>query len=224
VETEVSICTGWVADIAAILDPTITELLRMKLINHQPKHTDEVGYRQWREAAKHVQRLMTVLVEVKTSRSDFRRDIKWSIPIPADIAYLAIPKELEVRFEEIPEPWGVLKYSGFTDGARLARPPTPQKTTVEQQLEIAVQIAIRRDHHTRYARLREFRRGLVIARNAEISRDRGLAAMRAMISIVQAEHGSIEATLEWHGIKHLPAFVMSELRRLWGRAPKTETD
>jgi hypothetical protein len=222
-ETEVPVCEVWVADVAAVLSPTVTELVALKFIKRRPKGDDEKGRREWWDAAKRVQRLMTALVEVKTSVGDFHGDKKWSLPIPVNIAYTAIPKDLDIRLDEIPSAWGVLEYSAVTECVRLARVPVVQNVSVEQQLQVVLQIAVRRDHHTRYERMREFRRGIVITRNAEVSRTRTLDAMRAMMSIVEGKHGSVEGALEWNGIKHIPSYALVELRKLWActeAAPK----
>jgi len=189
----------------------------LKFIKRRPKWDKENEYRDWWEAAKKAQKLMTVLVEVKASCGDFRSDKKWSLPVPVNVAYVAIPNDLDIRLEEIPAAWGVLEYGAVADGVRLGRLPVIQNVTTEQQLEVVFQIAVRRDHHTRYARIREFRRGVVIQQNAYISRTRTLDAMRAMTSIVEGKHGSVDGALQWHGIKRLPDYCRAELDKLWGR-------
>lgn len=226
-ETEVPICEGWVADVAGVLDPTITELVALKFIRPRPKwnfanpldpRRDDNGYREWGKIAKKAQRLMTVLVEVKTSRGDFRGDEKWSRPLPVDIAYLAVPEDLGLRVDEIPSSWGLLEYNAVTDCVRLGHPPVIQNVSIEKQLDVVFQIALRRDHYTRHERMREFRRGIAITRNAEVSRTRILDAMRAMISIVEGKHGSVDGALEWHGIKRIPDHDRIQLEKLWARA------
>ena len=227
-ETEVPICNGWVADVAGALDPTITELAALKFIKHRPKWNGASTYlewwdasrqaeKTWWEAAKQVQQLMTVLVEVKTSRSDFQNDKKWSLKIPVTVAYLAIPKDLGIRLDKVPVPWGILEYNAVTEDVRLRRVPLIQDVTHEQQRDVVFQIAIRRDHHTRYARMREFRRGATIERNKEVSRIRMGDAMRAMASIVKGQHGSVEGALEYHNIKHFPDYELPGLQELWGQ-------
>lgn len=210
------------ADIAAILDPTITELVALKLIKRRPKWDDEDRYREWWNVAKKLQRFMTVLVEVKTSLEDFRRDKKWSLPLPVSIAYLAMPKDLDIPQEKVPAAWGILEYRTVSNCVRLARSPVLQEVTIEEQRGVIFQIALRRDHHTRYERMREFRRDLAITRNAEVSRTRMIHGMQAMSSIVRGQHGSVEGALEWHGIKHFPDYFLVELRKLWGQVPAGE--
>jgi len=215
-ETEVAICEGWVADVAGILNPTLTELVGLKFIKRRPKWQDgETVYRDWWDASKQVQQLMTALVEVKTSRVDFQGDKKWSLGIPVNIAYLAVPEELGIRDDELPAGWGLLEYSAITEIVRLKRVPIIQKVTVKQQRDVILEIAIRRDHHTRYQRMREFRRKAAIVNNADISRTRVSNAMRAMMSIIEGKYGSVEAALAWHGIKHIFEGDRAQLQKLW---------
>lgn len=221
VETEVPIDLGWVADIAGVLNPTMTELIELKLLKRKPRYSHP-DYQAWHELAKDAQKLMTVLVEVKTSRADFRGDRKWVLPIPTNLAYVAIPKDLAVGMDEMPANWGVLEYWESTDCVRCLRVPGVGAVTTEQQLSVVLQVAIRRDHDTRYERIRKFRREILTSQNENVSRTRVNTAMRAMSSIVHGKYGSLEAALEYHGIKHLAEYDMLGLRKLWAIAPEVQ--
>lgn len=214
IETEVPICTGWVADLAGVLSPTQTELVLLKLIKRRPQY-NQPGYREWYEMAQATQKLMTVIVEVKTSRSDFAGDRKWTMDCPSNLAYLAIPNDLVVGPEEFPNGWGVLSYSAASSSVRCIRIPKCHEITVDQQLGVVLQVAIRRDNNTRYARLRELQREIRQDRNADVSRTRLLTAMRAMKSIVEGKHSTVEESLEYHGVK-LPKYFIDELQLVWG--------
>jgi hypothetical protein len=224
-ETEVPICDGWVADVAGVINPTQTELVELKLIKRRPRYRDyseaaQQEQRAWYDEVKQAQKLMTVLCEVKTSRSDFRGDKKWELRIPANLAYLAIPKDLPVSMDEIPLAWGVLEYLPASDSIRCIRVPAVNEVTTEQQLSITLQVAVRRDHHTRYERHREFQKQMVKAHNEDISRTRVSVALRAMTSVVTGKcgpvpHDSVEGALEYHGIKHVTEYDMDKLRKLW---------
>lgn len=119
IETEVGVASGWVADIAAVLDPTITELVALKLLKRQPRYGCP-GYKEWDTQVRQVHRFMTALVEVKVSRSDFSGDQKWTLPLPTNLAYLAFPKGL-ITESEYPAGWGLLEYSIETDCVRCRR-------------------------------------------------------------------------------------------------------
>lgn len=222
-ETEVPICDGWIADIAGVLNPTITEMIELKLLKRRPRSTQQ-GY-EWWEDAKAVQRLMTVLVEVKTSRADFRGDKKWALPLPVNLAYLAIPKGLPVSMEEMPQRWGILEYSETTDIIRCVRVPSICEVTIEQQLSVILDVAVRRDHHTRYERAREFRREQIVERNKNQNSHRIHACIRAVAAIAtgtswggKLPHASVEEALEHHGIKNLYPSDIEVLQRLWRTA------
>lgn len=92
--------------------------------------------------------------------------------------------------------------------------------TPAQQLDVVFQIAVRRDNHTRYARLREWQKEIRAQTNENISRTRVLTAMRAMQSIVQGEHGSVQEALDYHGVKHIPEYYREELQKMWATASR----
>ncbi len=218
IETEVPVQHGWVADIASMVSPTLTELVNLKLLKRRPKW-NQPGYREWWDVAKQRQQslgLLTVLVEVKTSRSDFSGDKKWTLPVPTHLAYLAVPQGLVI--DEVPKGWGLLEYSpaGKTVTCRVV--PEVMNVTVEQQLAVVHGVAVRRDHHTRYERHRAFQKELTVTRNESISRTRVVSAMSAMKSIVRGEHGSVKAALEYYGIRHFPEYALLGLEELWERA------
>jgi hypothetical protein len=230
IETEVTVAKGWIADLAGVLNPTVTELQLLKLLRRKPKGYD-THYTQWRIEAKNAQRLLTVIVEVKTSRSDFRGDRKWTaLAPPANLCYLAIPEgdgthdnpcHFGLRLDEFPIGWGLL--SCAPKRVRCLRVPAIREVTAEQQLNVVLQIAVRRDNNTRYERLRELQRAIRAAKNGEISRMRTLYAMKAMKSIVEGEHGSVKEALEYHGVRHMPEYYMAELEKLWAIMPTTQS-
>lgn len=227
VETEVSIADGWVADLAGVVSPTLTELQDLKLIKRRPKW-NQLGYKEWWAQAKEFQRqtgVITAIVEVKTSLSDFRSDSKWGKPAPAQLAYLAIPQDLPVNMNEWPVGWGLLLYSPVSGCVRIAASPTLHEIALEQKFRIVHEIAVRRDHHTRYERHRALRKELAATRNEDISLTRMSKALRGMRSVVRGEHGSAEKALEYHGIKkHIYESYLVEIEKLFGIAPRNQRD
>lgn len=219
VETEVSVCLGWCADLAGVIVPTQTELIDLKLIPRRPSwKAPALDQQAWEQRYKLFDRTYTCMVEVKTSRGDFRGDRKWSLPCPTDLAYLAVPKGM-VKLEECPARWGVLEYS---DGAmRRLRAPDPYVTTTEEQLGVVLSIAVRRDHHTRYERWREYQKQDRVERAAEKTVSRVSAIARVMEKIVRGEGESVDRVFEYHGIKNMPEYAMERIRPLWGLAART---
>ena len=223
IETEVPVSCGWVADLATVLSPTMTDLINLKLVKRRDWDTSE--------EARKLQRLMTVLVEVKTSRSDFCGDRKWVAPPPANLCYLAVPDTLTIKPEEFPVGWGVLEYYSTKRGfpyVRCVRVPAVREVTVEQQLNVVLAVALRRDNNTRYEYMNKMRREIRENQNADISRTRVIRAMQAMASIVRGEHGSVQNALEYHGIGHphvghLPEYYIKTLETLWAIVPPAET-
>lgn len=220
VETEVPVQGGWVADLAGVLCPTQTELIGLKLLRRRPEwKASEATHENWKAEYDGVNRMLTAVVEVKASRADFRGDKKWSTESPADLSYLAIPNGL-IRADEWPEGWGVLAYS--ESGIRRLRPPIPRHASMIQQLEIVLAIATRRDHNTRYARLRELQQGYRLENGERKTMYRASVIARAFMDIAKAKHGSVAETLDRHQLKNLGGGVMDDLQRLWGVAKPME--
>ena len=109
-----------------------------------------------------------------------------------------------------------------SDHLRCVHVPRINPVSVEQQLFFVLSVAERRDHHTRYARMREFQRGLRLERNGQESLARVSRAMRAVLDIVHGRHENVETALAWNGIKGLPKHMMPEIERLWALAPSGE--
>ena len=227
VETEVLVEMGWCADLAGVIEPTQTELIALKLLERPPSWNEinslvtkrrvwkEEVLQKWQEKYQSLSRVMTCLVEVKTSRSDFNGDRKWKAVLPTDLAYVAVPKGL-IEQREWPEGWGVLEFSNGL--LRRLRAPTPGTTTADQKLSVVMSIAVRRDHHTRYERWREYQKAdrIEAAENKQI-RSVGQMA-RAMLHIAHGLHDSVEMVLSYHGIKNMPEYMMTPLRQLYGIA------
>jgi hypothetical protein len=234
IETEVTVAPGWVADVASVVQPTATELIDLKLIERAPSwnyqikvgldpegkniYTSSPKRADWNARVAGMQQLMTVLVEVKTSRSDFCGDKKWAMQPPTNLAYLAIPKDLAI--DGPPSGWGVLEVS--ESGCRLRTAPAIRSVTVEQQLAVVLQIAVRRDHDTRYERLRALNR----RHREQVAESRSstnvMKAMRLMESIIHGKHGSIKEAMFYHGVK-LPEYYIEELEGLWAVVQKQST-
>lgn len=231
VETEVPMVAGWVADLAAVICPTRTELIALQLIKRPPSwneiHSlktkrrtwDADVYKAWQGTLDALRRTMTCLVEVKTSRADYCGDKKWTLTPPTDLAFVAFPRGL-VKPEEWPAGWGILE---FHDGAiKRLRAPTPQVTADSQQRDVILSIAIRRDHHTRYARFREQQKEQRLDDAEKTSRYRIRDIARTVLSIARAEYGSVQECLMFNlshsDKKSLPGWVMEPLEELWGIA------
>lgn len=220
--TEVNV-KGWIADLAGVICPTQTELIDLKLIPKRPpyyaKGTGEYTekYLAWKEAYASVNRMMTCLVEVKTSRSDYCGDRKWTMVHSTDLAYVAFPKGL-VREEEWPVGWGILEYS---EGViRRLRPPTPRQASVKHQLDIVLNIAIRRDHHTRYERHREFQKKQRLEDSKERPLRRIYEVARAVVGITHGRYSSFDMAIKCFRLDNMPDYLREELRELWNTAPK----
>jgi hypothetical protein len=161
VETEVPVRPGWVADVASFWYPTRTELKKLQLNSKTAKLILDPTLGDNDPAtmafALYGAGPLTLLAEVKTSRQDFLADAKWkqSDP-PASICLLAYINGI-VRDEEIPTGWIGLELSANGTTIRKihrSRHVFPQHPG--RVLDFVAQVAIRRDHRSRYSAMREW--------------------------------------------------------------------
>ena len=216
VETEVFVGFGWVADVASVVCPSNTELQDLKLIRRAPKWSKRAEREAWESEVKAIACMMTVIVEVKTSRGDFMGDRKWTAPPMADLSWVAAPVGL-ITDSERPQGWGILEYSEARDCMIQRCPPQVRTTTNEQQRNLIHAVACRRDNQTRYEHINRIRRQYAEDNKQRESLTRVKDAMRAALSIAAGEYGSVEGALEAHRIKlrSIGELEMLKLTRLW---------
>lgn len=216
VENEVTVDRGWIADIASVVYPSNTELQDLKLIRRAPKWSKRAEREAWESEVAAMACMMTVIVEVKTSRGDFLGDKKWVSPPIADLNWIAAPCGL-IGESERPSGWGILEYSQSRDCMIQKCPPLVHKTTAEQQRDLIHAVACRRDNHTRYEHINRIRRQYAEENKHRESLTRVKDAMRAALSIAAGEYGSVEGALEAHRIKlrSIGELEMLNLTRLW---------
>jgi hypothetical protein len=219
VESEVPVDDCWVADLASACSPTPTEAIKLKLVP-ETIAWDAEGWKSFADRylgfMTTLGRPVTAVIEVKVSRWDFSSDPKWNRTPPADLLYLAIPKGLLER-KLWPDGWGILEFPADRPTAckcRCSRPAPVRSIMVEQATSLIYEVAIRRDHFTRYERFREFNRQ---ARESAC-RNRMNDAIGAVLDIVEGRR-TVEEALGWHGIRTAPATCfMDVLHRLEAEA------
>lgn len=236
IETEVCVCIrpkAWIADLAAVITPTQTELINLKLIRRPPNfnfaHRDTVGYRQryealrkeWTTEYNKIVGVLTAIVEVKTSVADFRRETKWQRNEQYDktnLRYVAMPTGM-IDEKSWPDGWGILLYGQQKEliedskapSLRCVRPSTLFSTSLEQSRSVILQIAVRRDHATRYARQRDFDRKMRVEDGERKSITRIQSAISFVLRI--ADGHSVEDAQSWTGIRYeLPEYVLERIR------------
>ena len=216
IETEVPVADGWVADLASAIIPTRTELQKLKFMPHCPEYREL----EWRAKADSLRRLMTVLVEIKTSRGDFKDDRKWQREVPSDLAYLAVPAGM-IGPSEWPQGFGILEYYEAADVVRCQRIPIIRQVTPEVQRDIVYEIAMRRDNNIRYERFRRINKEMRIQRNVDVSRTRINDAVRLVLAVAKGElyrkdfEGTFDELLECLNFSHLPIEVRERLQEIW---------
>lgn len=212
VETEVLVANGWVADVASVICPTQTELVALKLLGKRPPWGSTM-MPAWEAGLLARRRVMTALCEVKTSRSDFVDDRKWQTEPPTDLAYVAVPSALKNLAWQLPDTWGVLVVSD--ECLRLSRTPQDRQATTEQQRDVILQIAIRRDHDTRHERIRAIMR----KHRAKQSEQKSSTKIGNLIGIIEHVVNG-ECTPEEAAARfgtRMPYYCVERLKRL---APK----
>jgi len=229
VETEVQLCNGWQSDIAGVIDPTRSEAVVMKLIPRNANWKDwqkdpvaaEEKARAHESAYGALPSPMTTLVEVKTTLSDLKGDRKWEGVSPADLSFLAVPEKLVVAALSLVTNahWGLIRVT--ERGCRVIRWPVISPVTVEQSRANIYEIALRRDHRTRYRALREAEKQARVTRNKEKTTPECWGAVVRAVTII-AKGGragifvyqSVEQILSSERVGYLPGSVIEHLRGL----------
>lgn len=161
VETEVPVRTGWVADLATYWYPNMTQAKKLSLDRRAREIlgiSDRTDVDNLLPCA-YGDGPFTVVVEVKTTISDFKRDgRKWNNKEwPAHICFIAFPTGIAAK-DDLPRGWHGLETT--EDGTRLCTiheifgPPHPQHSGLV--LDLVAAVGIRRDHRTRYAAMKAF--------------------------------------------------------------------
>lgn len=236
VETEVGVAQSWVADVAGVCVPTQTELIKLKLIPRAPSWdyttTDDTlvalhreRYAAWEKRRAAVPPVLTAVIEVKTSVSDFRGDPKWTRAWSTNLCYVAMPEGMIVR-EMWPAGWGVILFSQDGGTIRKVFPSECRTVTSEDQLNVVLSLAIRRDNVTRYERLREMQKRICLADGERKTVSRVADAVRFVKYYLEGV--PIEEALRYYGIRaKLPDYVVRELEQLratLGREPEALVD
>jgi len=217
---------GWIADIAGVIVPTQTELIEMKFLPRPPRYPYgrndddyQVKYAAWKALYKPLDRRMTCLVEVKTSRADFMGDRKWKMTPPTDLAYVAMPPGI-VKQDEWPEGWGILELRG--DLVAQVRTPTPRQATDKEHFFVVYNLAVRCDHRTRHLQSRISAKEYRAEATERTSVDRIDKIIYAVRDIVSRKAKwsneplkSVETAFRQNGIRHFTDRHLEELSKLF---------
>jgi len=156
VETEVPVGRGWIADVATYWYPTNTGARRFQLDKRLQERLGITASDALRLIQYSFQPL-TLLVEVKVSRSDFLGDSKWTKPPPAHLCLLAYPFGL-IQPAEIPTGWHGLEMTKTGQKLRKVHrlvgsihPQYPALVT-----DFVAQVGMRRDARTRWRAQRDW--------------------------------------------------------------------
>jgi len=173
IETEVPIAKGWIADVASFTYPTNTELKQSKLLKVMPLGLD-MDKKSWAQEEYFRYKYafpLTVVVEIKISLADLKKD--WERKFqqhPAHLCYIAFPNYMVQHVSELfkDDPNGQHYYSNCfglswgriicsDDGERIIKimPPRIVPQNPGDMIDFIAQVAIRRDHRTRYRYTRD---------------------------------------------------------------------
>lgn len=232
VETEVCVGRRWIADLGALLIPTQTELIQLRLLRRAPQWSlqGSEAYRLWEQERAALMRYMCCIVEVKTTRSDYRHDHKWTKLIPTDLAFLAVPKGL-LSEAEWPVGWGILEWDEV-HGIRYRRVATPSAQEADTQRDFVCSLAMRQFNQINYELLRDQEKVRRLERAKELPVARMYDAMRAMQDILTGRYllhvrdktpaDFVSLVLSCYGIRNLPQSLLTELEAVWGSMKAAE--
>lgn len=220
VESEVTVARGWCADLAGFAYLSRTEAKNLKLFppwpKRRPTESDEDHHHAvdaWNGLWDQLPSPITAAIEVKTSINDFKRDRKFKLDPPVHLLFLAMPRGL-VGLPAIDERWGVLAYDEKGNLKRV-RPSKLNESTIEQVLRVVVDIAMRRDNHTRYERLREFDRQAREHNNERENRHRISKCLELVLDVQRGQMSLLDC-VEYHLGRRckLPRYAMEQLEKL----------
>lgn len=210
---------GWIADIAAAIIPTQTELINLKLL---PRRPSPKPTKDWYLLRRKLTRLLTCAVEVKVSRADFKADKKWTRVPPADLAYLCYPAGM-LKPSDWPLGWGILEFYSKERVVCKRVPCVWQNTTDTVRLGMMFNIGLRKDHSVRYASFKKADQEHRICVNENYSRIRMTDALRLCLDVLKGalvdRYGapnSVAVVLERYRIKKLPRDLLEQLTEVWG--------
>lgn len=224
VETEVGVARKWIADVAGVCVPTQTELVELKLLppppawnwpHWPPSKEDEAkrneAWSRFYTAREKAPRILTALVEVKTSRDDFRNDTKWTRPWPVNLCYLAIPDKM-IDPAQWPKGWGVLLFT--RDGTRLRRAHRGDLHDIgfQDQLWTVLSLAQRRDNVTRYARMREWEKEVRLEEKDRVKHFTISTALHFLRDVMKGL--PLEEAMKRHRVASLPPYLQKEIEKL----------
>ena len=220
VETEVPIAQGWTADVASMWSPTETEGKRLRLNDLAAATMDAKHADDWLEIAGQCRLIdrvfgpgpFAVLCEVKTSRPDFAGDRKWEVPPPAHLCFVAYPHGM-IDAAAIPVGWwGLETAAGGTQLKRLVR--NSGRVFAQHPgplLAFATAVAVRRDHRTRHAALRDMDKQLRVTDREEKTQFRAARLLDNLANWLQGKGyppgRSFDEMLKASGIKNLPKYA-----------------
>lgn len=167
IETEVVVGSGWTLDVASFWCPTLTEARRSRLIRDLvPDAAARDSRESFQKMSCRIADRLTIGVEVKVSREDYLRDRgrkygiwenRAKLDPPAHLCVIATTGDL-LKGDRL-EGWAWLRLSPTGErvvkfeGQWSAHPLHPYQVE-----DFIASIAIRRDHHTRYASLRRWQK------------------------------------------------------------------
>lgn len=238
IETECPVADAWIADVATMIEPTRGEATALKLLPRKPRYGGE-DYQEWDRQYMDLPAPITALVEVKASVPDLKRDRKWlSVPAAA-LSFLAVPAELAtLAIETAPAAWGIIQLSSpqavlpineatgeLEPRLRVVRWPRLVTVSPDQRLRLIYNVALRRDHRSRYGALREAQKQARATDNQErVTPARWSSVVSAVLSIMkggQAYGGtqiyrSVDDVLRANRVSGLPGWQKERLEALWG--------
>ncbi len=213
VETEVSIRPGWIADLASYWYPTHTEAKRLHLnslarkIMGNEANTYNPIERAWGDGP------FTMLVEVKTSKSDFARDAgKWK-QWPAHLCFIAYPTGL-LTPDDIPPGWYGMQTTKDGTGVYCIHrssgsPFPPHAQHAGSIIDFLAAVGIRRDHRTRNVAIRNWAKAYRAKEGGNRTEDSLGSVLHEMARWMQdrqSRHKNLADVLRSCGYKELPRY------------------
>ena len=218
IETEVPVARRWIADAAALWDPTHTEINKARLPLPPPATP---ARKTWDHVPMPFPSGLTVVGEVKVSRSDFTGDKKWAREPVANLQVLSIVKGI-IEPEQYPPGWWVLIHAPAGRLMKVAQRTPAHVVDDLVRFETARSIGERHFNRHNGQFFRDLQKRHREQHAEQRMRWRFADALRAVFDIASGERTIEEATryLSRRDSRGLSAHDQRRLEQIAGKLPE----
>ncbi len=227
IETEVYIEQGWVADLSAFWVPTQTEAIKSKIVPKKPKFScfgvtekemdeDHKNWMEWKLLYNGLPEFITIAHEVKTSRSDFIKDIKFQKQPVANIQILSYTPGVLNDVSEIPDGWWGIEHDANGIFKKIRKRYNLHKISNDRCLSLIASLADRLHNRNANEFFNNLNKRHSIEQKENNAHYRISSCIRAVLSVAKGNHNNAKECIQYYFNKKLPEYIIKELEKIYG--------